>query len=112
MADHLPFEIDNFFEISTKSGEGFDELFEFLVQRLGTTGKERGDSLRRSRIRIDDRVSIRDKHGIAHHGTVCWTGVKKRPSHKDEEMCIEIKMVISNSHCLCIIPGILSCNVH
>ena len=103
MADNLEIESDNFFEISAKTGEGFDEIFDFIVQKLGTVEKEKSGSLRRSRFKIDDRVSVRDKHSIAHHGTVCWTGVKKRIGRKDGEMCVEIQMVNSYSNIIMIL---------
>ena len=96
MADNLDIESDSFFEISAKTGEGCDQIFDFIVQRLGNIENGKGGNVRRSRFKIDDRVSVRDKHGIAHHGTVCWTGVKKRIGRKDGEMCVEIQMVISN----------------
>ena len=94
IADNLMLDSDNLFEISAKTGEGFDELFKFLVQKLGTIEKEESGSLW-LHFKIDDRVSVCDKHGIAHHGTVCWTGVKKRIGRKDGEMCVEIQMVRS-----------------
>ena len=93
MADNMDIESDNFFEISAKTGEGYDEVFNCLVQKLGIMEKGRSISLSRSRFKINDRVSVRDKHGIAHHGTVSSTGVKKRIGQK--EMCVEIQMVIS-----------------
>ena len=95
MADNLDIESDNFFEISSKTGEGYDEVFNCLVQKVGSSSieKGRGVSLSRSRFKINDRVSVRDKHGIVHHGTVSSTGVKKRIGQR--EMCVEIQMVIS-----------------
>ena len=96
MADNLEIESENFFEISAKTGEGFDEIFDFIVQKIGNTvDRGKSGSLRRSCFRINDRVSVCDKHGVAHHGTVCWTGVKKRIGRKDGEMCVEIQMVSS-----------------
>ena len=106
MADNLDIENDNVFEISAKTGEGCDEIFNFLVQKLGSIEKGKSGLLRQSRFKLNDRVSVCDKHGIAHHGTVRWTGVKKRIGHKDGEMCVEIQMVIScvclhSSQCIC-----------
>ena len=99
MADNLLLDSDCFFEISAKNGEGFDRLFEFIVQKLGTI--EKGSSMKWntpvSRFKINDRVCVRDRSGSAHHGTVSWTGVKKRIGRKDGEMCVEIQMVISHN---------------
>jgi 50S ribosomal subunit-associated GTPase HflX len=98
MADNLDVESDNVFEISAKNGEGYDEVFNCIVQKLGSVEEGRSVSVRigRSRFKIDDRVSVCDKHGIAHHGTVCKTGVKKQ-----KDMCVEIQMVISYLRVYC-----------
>jgi 50S ribosomal subunit-associated GTPase HflX len=92
MADNLDIESDNIFEISAKTGIGYDKIFAYLVQKLGSVEEGRSVSVRigGSRFKIEDRVSVHDKHGIAHHGTVCKTGVKKQ-----KDMCVEIQMVIS-----------------
>ena len=106
MADNLDIESDNFFEISAKTGEGCDEVFNFVVQKLGRDIEEcRSGSLRRCRFKIDDRVSVCDKHGIAHHGSVCWTGVKRRIGRKEGEMCVEIQMVNTNLSIKCSAVG-------
>ena len=96
-ADRLLLDYDNLFEISAKTGEGFDELFEFLVQKLGVTAEEEttSGSLHRLHFKIDDRVSVCDKRGIAHYGTICWRGVKKRIGRRDGEICVEIQLVCS-----------------
>ena len=90
---------DGVFEISAKTGEGFDEPFKYLVKKLGTVKEEEEDigglyhGHGQLHFKVDDHVSVYDKYGVAHHGTVCWRGLKKRISRKEGEMCVEIQMV-------------------